>query len=211
MIIQTFPSGPFETNAYIVACPETQNAAIVDPAPESSDAIIDYLIKHQLKPQKILITHSHWDHIGDTAQLKAKFQIPVYVHPLDVENLKKPGSDGLPLWITIKGVLPDNLLNEGDTVEFGNLRFEVIHTPGHTPGGVCFYNKEHGILISGDTLFKGSIGNLSFPTARPKEMWESLSKLAKLPAKTVVYPGHGPPTTIGDEPWLDRAQEIFGY
>lgn len=158
----------------------------------------------------ILITHSHWDHICDAAKLKAQYRAPVFVHPLDLANLENPGSDGLPLMFNIEGVLPDKFLNEGDIVELGDLRFEVIHTPGHSPGGICLYNKEHGILFSGDTLFKGSIGNLSFPTANPTEMWKSLAKLAKLVPETVVYPGHGLPTTIGKESWLERAEEIFG-
>jgi len=211
MLIQVFPSGPFETNAYVVACTETKKAAIIDPAPNCADALVFYLEEHSLIAQMILITHSHWDHIGDAAQLKDKYQVPIYVHRLDMPNLKQPGSDGLPLLFhKIEGAAPDSFIAEGDVIELGHLRFEVMHTPGHSPGGICLYIKQHGILFSGDTLFKGSIGNLSFPTANPKEMWNSLAKLAKLPGDTVVYPGHGLPTKIGNEPWLERAQEIFG-
>ncbi|MFQ5730262.1 MAG: MBL fold metallo-hydrolase [Waddliaceae bacterium] len=210
MIIQTFPSGPFETNTYVVACPETNKAAIIDPAPNSADAIIAHLAENSFQPKMILITHSHWDHIGDTAQLKARFQTPVYVHALDVSNLQEPGSDGLPGGTRIEGVLPDKFLSEGDIINLGKVTFEVIHTPGHTPGGICIYCKEERILFSGDTLFKGSIGNLSLPTSDSKQMWASLAKLVELPPETKVYPGHGSPTTIGEEPWLTRAKEIFG-
>lgn len=210
MIVQTFPSGPFETNAYIIACSKTNNAAIIDPAPDSADSIIQFLEKHQLHPKITLITHSHWDHIGDAAKIKEKFHTSIFIHQLDSQNLQKPGSDGLPLWVEIEGVIPDKFLNEGDCIEIGKSKWEVIHTPGHSPGGVCFLCKEHNILMSGDTLFQGSIGNLSFPTASPKDMWNSLAKLAKLPPETTVYPGHGPSTTIGKESWLSRAQEIFG-
>ena len=115
MIIQTFPSGPFETNAYIVACKETRKAAIIDPAPNSADAIIGFLSERNLRPKMILITHSHWDHIGDTAQLKVKFHTPIYIHALDVPNLKNPGSDGLPYWGEIEGVLPDKNSTYGYT------------------------------------------------------------------------------------------------
>lgn len=210
MLIQSIPSGPFETNAYVLACPETRKAAVVDPAPDSADKIITYLTKNQLTPDKILLTHSHWDHIADTAVLKKKFNIPVYIHSLDVPNLLEPGADGLPCWLDIEGVQPDRLIKEGDEIAIGNLKTRVIETPGHTPGGVCFYFEEPAVLISGDTLFKGTIGNLSFGTARPHLMWDSLKKIAALPARTAVYPGHGPATTIGAETWLNRAEEYFG-
>ncbi len=210
MFIQAFPSGPFETNAYVVACPDTKQAAIVDPAPDCSSVIERYLVDNQLTPKLILLTHSHWDHIVDTALLKKKYHLPVYVHPLDAENLKNPGSDGIPCWIAIEGVQPDHLLKEGEEIGVGQLKLKVIHTPGHTPGGVCYYIKDKQALLSGDTLFKGSIGNLSLPTSQPNLMWDSLRKLSALPPETRVFPGHGPSTSIGAESWLARAEEYFG-
>jgi len=210
MIIKALPSGPFETNAYVVSCEETKSALIIDPAPSSSSSIIKYLAENNLKPEKIVLTHSHWDHIAETAYLKKYYQIPVFIHKDDLENLETPGTDGLPCWITIEGVKPDAFLKEGDEVIVGSFKFIVIHTPGHTPGGICLYEEKEKILISGDTLFKGSIGNISFPTARPKLMWESLKKLAKLPPETNVFPGHGPKTTILLESWLPNAEKIFG-
>lgn len=211
MNIQAFPSGPFQTNAYVVACTQTKEAAIVDPAPGSFAKIQAYISNNQLVPTKVLLTHSHWDHIADAFSFKKAYDVPVYVHPLDSPNLENPGADSLPCWIDIKGTQPDGFLNEGDIIRIGNLNFVVIHTPGHTPGGVCFYSKENDCLLAGDTLFRGTIGNLSFPTCQPDLMWLSLDKLAKLPLETVVYPGHGPSTTIGRESWLPEAKKHFGY
>lgn len=209
MSIQVFPSGPFETNAYVYSCPETKEAAIIDPAPKSAEKIVSYLQAHKLTPTQILLTHSHWDHIGDVAPLLKQYPLKVLIHPDDVPNLEHPGSDGLPCWISISGVKPHQLIHEGDVIEVGNLRLHVIETPGHTPGGVSFYDKESEVLFSGDTLFQGTIGNLSFPTSVPNLMWKSLEKLAKLPKTTRVLPGHGSETTIGQEQWLSRAKEIF--
>ena len=210
MILQDFPSGPFETNAYVAVCEKTKKAAIIDPAPSSSSKISHFINQKQLTPVAIFLTHSHWDHIADANELKNRYKIPVYIHLLDAPNLEKPGSDGLPCWLTIEGVKPDHYLKEGDKLTVGEIEFVVIETPGHTPGGVCFYSEKDGILLSGDTLFKGTIGNLSFPTATPKLMWDSLNKLAQLPPETTVFPGHGPSTTIGNENWLHRAEEVFG-
>jgi len=209
MFIHAFPCGPFETNAYLVASTSTKQAAIVDPSPGSFQVLVDYLAKHPMQVQKILLTHSHWDHIADVAQLKSHFQVPVYVHALDAPNLEKPGADGLPCWIAIEGVKPDGFLEEGGELSVGDLIFEVIHTPGHSPGSVCLYCPKEGFLLSGDTLFRGSIGNLALPSSQPEKMWPSLDKLAKLPKEVVVYPGHGPKTTIGNEHWLPRAREVF--
>ena len=211
MNIQAFPSGTFVTNAYVVSCIETGESAIFDPAPGSAEKIITYCQEKNLLPNKIFITHSHWDHIADTAVLKDHFNAEVFVHPLDAPNLRKPGSDGLPLMFPIKGVEPDKLLNEGDTVTIGKLHFQIIHTPGHCRGSICFYSSEENVVFVGDTLFKGSIGNLSLPTSHAEDMWPSLAKLSKLPPETKVYSGHGPSTTIGKESWLANAKTIFGY
>lgn len=209
-MIPTFPSGPLETNAYLLICPKTQQAAIIDPSPGSSKAIINFCNTYNIIPEKILLTHSHWDHIADVTILKKKYKIPVLIHPLDARNLEQPGSDKLPCWVNVDGVIPDSLLNDGDAFTVGSIKVFVIHTPGHSPGGVCFYCPEQKLLLSGDTLFKGTLGSLSLPTAQPERMWESLKKLANLPRDTIVYPGHGESTTIGNENWLAKAEEIFG-
>lgn len=210
MIVRRFPTGPFATNAYLLVCPTTRKAAILDPGIESAEPINKALQKEGWVPEILLLTHTHWDHIGNAAVLQKKWHIPIWVHALDAENLRHPGADGLPLWVTIEGAEADGFLTEGQEVVFGNQKLKVLHTPGHTPGGVCFYHKEDGVLFSGDTLFKGTIGNLSFPTARPAEMWPSLKKLAELPPETQVFPGHGPRTTIREEEWLPDAERLFG-
>ena len=208
--IRVFPSGPFATNAIVVSCSATKKTLIIDPAPESAEAIFSCVKEDELDPIAIVLTHSHMDHIGDVAAVKKALSLPVWIHETDAPNLEKPGADGLPLFFPIEGVRPDKFLAEGDTVEAGELHFRIIHTPGHTPGGICLYDAKAALLISGDTLFQGSIGNLSFPGANAEAMWASLDKLAALPPETKVYPGHGEATTIGAEHWLPRAREIFG-
>ena len=209
-IVQSFPSGPLATNAYVLTCTDTNYCAIIDPGIESASVIIPYIEEHALIPQMILLTHSHWDHIADVHLLKDRYKIPTYIHPEDVPNLEKPGIDGLPLFVPIHPNTPDHLLEDQDKVTIGSLSLQVIHTPGHSPGGVSFYLEKQEILFSGDTLFKGSIGNLSLPTANAEKMWSSLSKLSKLPPKTKVYPGHGDSTVIEKEAWLPDARQIFG-
>jgi hydroxyacylglutathione hydrolase len=203
MILYKFPSGPFKTNTLLIGCPKTKIAAVVDPAHLSTSQVLDFAEKDQLKIQKILLTHSHWDHFADAHVLKEKTDAEIYVHAADALNLEKPGSDFLPMIIPIKPVKFDHLVKEGDTIRVGEISFHVIETPGHSPGGVCYYSPLEKVLISGDTLFKGSIGNLQFPTSSPEEMWKSLKKIGQLPTETKVIPGHGPNTTIGDEQrWL---------
>lgn len=209
-MIQAFPSGPLSTNAYVIHCPVTKKAAVIDPAPNSFKAIDSYLSDNQLHLEKILLTHSHWDHIADTAALKQKYpHALVLISAEDAPNLETPGADGLPCWLDIPGVKPDLFLKEGDRITLGSLNFEVIATPGHTPGGVCFYCREHNFLIAGDTLFKGTYGSLSLPTARPHLMGDSLKKLSKLPPEVTVYSGHGPTTTIGAETWLKNSDQSY--
>jgi hydroxyacylglutathione hydrolase len=209
MFLFKFPFGPLETNAILIGCAKTKTAAVIDPSPGSAGALLAKASELGLKIEKILLTHSHWDHFADAHALKALTSAPLYVHFLDAKNLEHPGSDGIPLFLPIHPVTPEHFLNEGDVVEVGELKLEVIHSPGHSPGGVCFYLRTQKLLISGDTLFQGSIGNLSLPTGESAKMWTSLEKLSKLPPETRVIPGHGGETSIGRESWLSRAKQIF--
>ena len=210
LILETFPSGPFATNTFVIGCSASKKGVFIDPAPGAFSELMKKAKKHSLTIEAIWLTHSHWDHIGDLAAVQSALNgVPIYVHPADAKNVKNPGSDGLPLMEPVKGAEPDYDLVDGENLRVGELSARVIATPGHTPGGVCFYFEKEKILISGDTLFKGSIGNLSFPTAEPSKMWHSLKKLAKLPSETLVYPGHGGSTTIQAEDWLDKAENHF--
>ncbi|GAB4189548.1 MAG: MBL fold metallo-hydrolase [Simkaniaceae bacterium] len=209
MKIFSFCCGPFQTNTYLIACEQTNNGAVVDPALGSKELCMETLEKAKIRCQAIFLTHSHFDHIAEVSPLKKEYGAAVYIHPFDAPNLENPGSDLLPLPFPIEGVMPDYFLEDGMRIMLGNMELLVIHTPGHTPGGVCFYAQKEKILFSGDTLFQGSIGNISFPTAQPQKMWDSLKKLSRLPSETKVYPGHGPPTTMKKENWLEKAEEIF--
>lgn len=209
MILDFFPSGPAETNAYLLSCLETKRAVVIDAPFESCEQLLKRAEELSVKIEMLLLTHSHWDHTAEAALLKGQLNIPIYIHKDDAGNLEHPGSDKLPLFFPIEAVKADFFLSDGQELNVGTLCIRVIHTPGHTPGGVCFYLPNEHVLISGDTLFKGTIGNLSFPTARPHLMWDSLKKLAMLPPETKVYPGHGNPTTIGAEKWIAHAQERF--
>ncbi len=210
LMIESTALGPIETNGIILFCPKTKQAALID-APFGALEHFKKRIKElDLNVVMILLTHSHWDHIAEAAELKKHFNVPVLIHSEDASSLSKPGSDNMRSFDKIEGVDPDQLLSDGQIVELGNLKIEVIHTPGHAPGSVCFYIPSEKLLISGDTLFCRSIGRLDLPTSQAERMWPSLKKLAKLPPDIRVYPGHGEPTTIGDETFLNNAEEFFG-
>lgn len=210
MIVKTFPCEPFATNSYLVRLENRNECFLIDPSKGSYELFLQYIEEHKLIPKAILLTHSHWDHIVDVAKCKNFWNLSVYLHKNDEKNLLAPGSDGLPMMVAIEASSVDDYLEDGQILDLAGFLIEVIHTPGHTPGGVCFYLKNQGALFSGDTLFKGSIGNISFPTSEPEKMWLSLKKLIKLPSLVKVYPGHGDSTMIGEEPWLEKAEQIFG-
>lgn len=210
MIIDSSACGPVTTNVYLLTCPETKQACLVDAAADSLDWFEDKIAQRQAEPTLLLLTHSHWDHIAEAKKIRDRWKIPVAIHAEDLPNLEKPGSDRLPCWIPVPALQADRLVKDQEWIIIGNSRWQVIHTPGHSPGCICLYCPHENLLISGDTLFKGSIGNLSFPTSSPDRMWQSIEKLVILPAETRVFPGHGEPTTIGAETWLKDAKQLFG-
>ncbi len=199
MILECVAAGPLQTNAYLIGCEKEKVGCIIDPAPGSADKLCSLIEKHGLKIQAIYLTHSHLDHFADCALLKKKFNWPIFVHKDDAENLHKPGSDGIPNIWGVESVQEDGYLEEGQVLKVGSLEFKVIYTPGHSPGGLCFYFEKEKVLIAGDVLFKGSHGNVSFPSSDEDKMVQSLKRLMELPDDVRVFPGHFESTTIGEE------------
>lgn len=203
MIIEKVVAGPLETNAYLVGCESTKKAIVIDPGFKSCERLLLLVEKFGLDIEAIYLTHSHFDHIADVASLKKKKRCFVYVHQEDAENLRRPGSDGIPDMFGIEGVEPDGYLVEGEKRCIGNLGFTCIHTPGHSLGSLLFYFSDEKVLFSGDTLFRGTYGRVDLPTSDKEKMKASLEKIKKLPDDVIVYPGHGGSTTIGREKkWL---------
>lgn len=185
MKITTIPLGLYQTNCYIIA--QGDRCLVIDPG-EEADKVLGFLEKQGLTLEAILLTHGHFDHVGAVKTLAAETDCRVY---LCQEELALPGA------MTAGPLFYTDFYKEGDRLTLAGLSFEVLHTPGHTPGSVCLRFDEH--LFSGDTLFAGSCGRTDFPGSSPRDMVCSLSRLAKLEDHLRVYPGHGSSTTIGEE------------
>ena len=171
--------GPFGTNAYIVTCRVSGYSALIDAPAEAN------IIKDKLKntiPQYILLTHNHMDHTGALTQLRAELKVPLAAHASDATNLTP---------------LPEILLSNGDTVSLGEIKFKVLHTPGHTPGSLCFLVGHY--LISGDTIFPGGPGRTSTPDDFKQIINSITAKIFILPDDTQIYPGHGNSTVLKNE------------
>lgn len=198
VLLWTKAVGPLAANCYVVACARTRAAAVVDPG--APDPWIQETVRAAgLRVERILLTHGHGDHIGGVEWVRSWSGAPVACHPSDVALLRDPGLNGSAWFGTAVSLPePEHFLDEGAQVVLGDLRLQVLHTPGHTPGGVCFYLPD--VLLAGDTLFAGSIGRTDLPGGDHELLVRSIrEKLFVLPPETVVYPGHGPETTIGDE------------
>jgi glyoxylase-like metal-dependent hydrolase (beta-lactamase superfamily II) len=205
MEIVTIVGGPIDTNAYLLADPESGDAFAIDAPKDTAAAIAAVARERGVTITRIINTHGHWDHIADNAALQRLTAAPILVHRLDADRLRRPSSTMMQLPFSIPPVEPDHLLEDGEELALGRYRFIVLHTPGHCPGSVCLYEPGEGVLIAGDTLFPNGHGNTQLPGANQADMDRSLARLAALPPKVRVYPGHGAPTTIGAEQgWLSR-------
>lgn len=200
MIHEAFPLGLFQCNCQILGNEETRQAVLIDPGDEP-ERIIERLGQHSLEPIVIVLTHAHIDHVGAVAPLVRRFGLPVHLHPLDrplYEHLASQAQwAGVP---TPERVEIGHWIQEGTELEAAGFRFQVFHTPGHSPGSVSLYLADHGRVIAGDVLFRGSIGRTDLPGGDLPTLLESIrTHLFTLPDDTVVYSGHGPTTTIGHE------------
>jgi len=208
LVVYTFVSGPLGTNAYVLVCSVSKHAWIVDAPPGVVNSILQLQQKESLKFQALILTHSHWDHIASAHELAQRLAVPIWVHAADKGNVEQPGSDGVPMWIDIPASRADRLLVAGEALQLGDTSWEVLHTPGHTPGGVCLLCNDQKLLISGDTLFDGSYGRTDLATGDPEAMLASLTTLAALAGDIKFLPGHGSSSRIGMQSWLQDTARL---
>ena len=211
--VQVFTCNMLQENCFIIS-DETKECAIIDCGAfyqEERDMIFNYIKKNQLKPKHLLATHGHLDHNFGNSCMQKEFGLTPKVHHKDkflMENIKQQAQLLLGLDLTEEQPKDIDYLTKDDIIEFGNQRFTIIETPGHTPGSVFFYNEKEHIAFSGDTIFKRSIGRTDLEGGSMFQMIQTLRFVSQLPDKTILYPGHGESTTIGDElnsnPYIDR-------
>ncbi len=203
--VQAMEVGFLATDCYLVVCPQTREAMIVDPGGDA-ELILQAVQEAQARVQYIVNTHGHFDHILANAAVQQATGARIAVHPLEAPRLAGSAGD-LAAWLSgpFPQSSPDLLLNEGDELTFGCLGFRVLHTPGHAPGHICLVG--HGVAFVGDVLFRRGIGRWDLEGGDYEALIRSIQdKLFALRDETKVYPGHGPATTIGEEradnPWL---------
>lgn len=186
MKLEVLKVGPIATNCYIVWDEPTKIAVVIDPGGQVAN-IMKIVKENQLTVKEIINTHGHFDHVSRNGALKKETGARLLRHDLDSPMAEL--TDPTPA---------DGPLEDGELIVLGQTRFTVIHTPGHSPGGVCLYDQKDKVLFSGDTLFQGTYGRVDLPNSSETAMVTSLEKLFKFPPETKVYPGHGRPTTIGE-------------
>lgn len=198
MIIKKLVVGQLQVNCIIIGDTETKECMIIDPGDEP-DRIADIVSENGLKATKIVCTHTHFDHIGAVPELVESNGLDLCIHKDELSIYEEAGRMAASWGFEIDTLpKPTVILNEGDTVSVGSITFTVLHTPGHTPGGICLY-KENELIVTGDTLFAESIGRTDLPGGDMSLMLNSLKRLTTLPDAVNVLPGHGPETNLGRE------------
>jgi hydroxyacylglutathione hydrolase len=201
-LVDSVVVSPFQTNCYIVGCQETKEGIVIDPGdePERILAVVNF---HRLKIVAIVATHGHLDHVLAVKAVKEATGAPFLLPKLDLPIARSAHIQArFYNWLAEPVPDPDGFLEEGQTLSVGNLSFQVLELPGHTPGHIALYwadEKGEGCLFSGDVLFAGSVGRTDLPGGNWEVLQNSLRRLMSLPDETIVYPGHGRKTTIGEE------------
>ena len=198
MRIESIPVGPLQVNCYLVICEETGQAAVIDPG-DDGNRILAAVAAAGCDVQAVINTHGHFDHIGANAEVVEKTGVDLMLHADDVPLLRRAAQHAAIYGMTaVPSPEPTRVLADGDEIAIGNLMLKVIHVPGHSPGGICL--QVDGALFAGDALFAGSVGRTDLPGGSHEQLISGIRrKLLVLPDDTMVYPGHGPATTIGRE------------
>lgn len=205
MLIKKLIVGPMEANCYILECEETKSAIVIDPGDDANE-ILKLIKKNNLKPEFIVNTHAHVDHIVANSELKKQTSALLCAHAEAASILVNPKKN-LSFFIgtEVYSPKPDRLLAEGDILKAGTINLEVLHTPGHSPDSISLLG--NNCIFTGDLLFAGGIGRYDFPGSSYKTLMDSLKRVISMDDSLIVYPGHGPETTIGEErktnPFLD--------
>jgi hydroxyacylglutathione hydrolase len=201
MQVREFTVGKFYSNCYLVSCEQTKDAIIIDPGFDDhmeTQTLFKAIEANSQTLRFIVNTHGHPDHTCGNGLVKERFDVPILIHEYDAHMLGKLGRIAAEAFGFVSfSPQADKLLHDGDTIEFGETILTILHTPGHSRGGITLLGKKE--VFTGDTLFAGSIGRTDFPESSGWDMNSSLKKLASLLDDFVVYPGHGPTTTIGEE------------
>lgn len=200
MIHEILPVGPLQCNCSVIGDETSREAIVIDPGDDIED-VLALVRKHRLQVKQIVITHAHIDHVGGAMKLRAATGAPILLNQNDYALLKMLDMQAAWIGVAAPGKVEiDQNLHDADTVKAGSLAAQVLHTPGHTEGSVCLYFPAEKKLIAGDTLFAGSIGRTDLPGGSYQKILQSLhQRVLALPDETVVVPGHGPTTTIGEE------------
>jgi len=208
MQVRRFVLGPLENSAYLVIDEKGTQAIAIDAPLGMAERVSRELKKGGTRLSMAILTHGHWDHTADAAELKSAAKAPLALHEADLAFLKDPARIGFAPPFAVSSAEPDSFLKEGDTVTLGSSLLKVLHTPGHSPGSICLYFEEEGRIFTGDTLFEGSCGRVDFWGSSEPDMLKSLARLSGLPPSTVCHPGHGPDTTIGAQKWLAGLERL---
>ena len=202
MKIEYLILGEYQTNCYVLRNDDSaKDCLIIDPGLEAGE-LLEFLDEQKLNPVAVVLTHGHIDHIAGVATLRNRFpEIKVYIHKLDAEMLTEPVNNLSAMTGAGFTTAPEDVsLKEQDVIDLAGVNLLVLHTPGHTPGGISLYSKQDGVVFVGDTLFADSIGRTDFPGGSMSQLLKSVrEKLFTLPEETQVYPGHGPATAIAEE------------
>ena len=210
MNVQTITVGAFQENCYLVVDDRTNHAVIVDPGSEG-DRLVETIDRSGAQLQAIWITHAHVDHVGAVASVKRKWDVPIYLHPLDRRLYEAASRQAEVYGVPFEEPPPpDKEFADGQQLKIGSAEMTVMHAPGHAPGHVVIHG--NGIALVGDCLFAGSIGRTDLPFSNPPQLAATLQKISALAPETVVYPGHGMETTIAQErlsnPFLNGTARI---